>query len=463
MRFTYRLTLYIAATCLALLVGIAIVANLIRKDPAEEVPPPNSVIVSKSGRGQYKTISQAIKDAQPGVKILVRPGAYEEKLIIDNPVEILGDPGETGKAIIIQNTSSACVSMETDHATIKGFTLRVRAGIKGTILKLLRARNTIEEPCVDISQGQLVLEDCDITSEAVAGIGVREPTASAMIRRCTIHDGNSNGIWVTNDATAVIEDCDILGTNWAGIRIEYGANATVRRCKIHLIQNAGIVVTDHAKGTIEECEIFGNAFSGVEVRDDGNAAVRSCSIHDCRDHAIYVHNYGTGSVEDCEIFNNSQTDVSVNNGATIVVKQSKIYGGPGSGIFVYDGAYGTIEDCEIFGHQKYQEVVVKGGAEAVFTKCRIHDGKAGGVLVLEDALGTLEECDIYFNSFTGAWVRQNGSLSIRKCNINRNAWQAVAVHDNASLTIENSDLTANNKGPWDIQPGCEVRRSSNKE
>jgi hypothetical protein len=67
-------------------------------------------------------------------------------------------------------------------------------------------------------------------------------------------------------------------------------------------------------------------------------------------------------------------------------------------------------------------------------------------LVLADALGSLEECDIYDNSFTGAWVRQNGSLSIRKCKINRNAWQAVAVQDNASLTIENSDLTSEQQG-----------------
>ena len=461
MGFKYRLTIYITATCLALLVGIAIVAKLTRKDPPEEVPPPNSVIVSKSGGGQFKSISQAIKDVQPGVKILVRPGVYEEKLIIDKAVDIVGDPGETGKAIIIQNTSLACVAMETDRATIKGLTLRMRPGLKGTILSLLRARNLIEEPCVDISQGQLALEGCDITSEAVAGVGVRGPSANAVIRRCTIHDGNSNGIWVTDDATAVIEDCDIRGTFWAGVRIDYGANTTVRSCKVHDVQNSGILITDYAKGTIEECEIFGSAFSGVEARDGGTVTVRSCSIHDCRDHAIYLHREGTGIVEDCGIFNNSQTDVLANSGAKLVIKRGKIYGGRGSGIVVHEGAHGTIEGCEIFGHQKYQEVVVRG--EALFTKCRIYDGRAGGALILADAVGTFEDCEISDNDFTGAWVRQNGKLSIRRCNINRNAWQGVAVHDSASVTIENSDLTANSKGPWDIQSGCEVQRSGIKE
>ena len=277
---TGRVIIFTAILCLLLLACIAVVATLIHKDPPREVPPPNSVIVSKSGGGQYKTISGALKEAQPGLKILVRPGTYEEQLIIDKPIEIIGDPGETGKAITIRNTSSACVVMQVDHAVIKGLTLEVRAGIRATILKILQARNTIEEPCVDISQGQLVLEDCDIKSEAVAGVGIRGPETSAIIRRCKIHDGDSNGIWITNGATALIEDCDIFGTTWAGIRIEDEALPTVRRCKIHNIQNAGVLATGNAKGTVEECDIFGNSFSGVEVRDDSSVAIRQCKIYE---------------------------------------------------------------------------------------------------------------------------------------------------------------------------------------
>src|SRR5689334_7083523 len=67
---TRRVVIFIAILCLLLPAGIAVVVTLLYKDPPQEVPPPNSIIVSKSGGGQYKTISGALKEAQPGMKIL---------------------------------------------------------------------------------------------------------------------------------------------------------------------------------------------------------------------------------------------------------------------------------------------------------------------------------------------------------------------------------------------------------
>ena len=58
-----------------------------------------TVIVSKSGGGQYTTISEAIKNAKPGTRIMVRPGFYNEGLAIDKQLEIVGDgPLETSSS-----------------------------------------------------------------------------------------------------------------------------------------------------------------------------------------------------------------------------------------------------------------------------------------------------------------------------------------------------------------------------
>ena len=42
-------------------------------------------------RGDFATVGAAIKAAKPGDRILVRPGLYEEGLVVDKPLEILGD------------------------------------------------------------------------------------------------------------------------------------------------------------------------------------------------------------------------------------------------------------------------------------------------------------------------------------------------------------------------------------
>lgn len=74
---------------------------------AAKTEPPTRV-VDPLHRGDYTTITAAIQAANPGDRILVRRGLYEEGIIIDKPLEIIGDasPGEvviraTGKPVVL--------------------------------------------------------------------------------------------------------------------------------------------------------------------------------------------------------------------------------------------------------------------------------------------------------------------------------------------------------------------------
>ncbi|MBC6476157.1 MAG: hypothetical protein GDA48_27830 [Hormoscilla sp. GM102CHS1] len=71
---------------------IDLIGGFFQKQPP---PPPEkqipTAIVSKLGRGDYKTIGQAIASVSPGTRILVRPGIYREGVTIDKPLEIIGD------------------------------------------------------------------------------------------------------------------------------------------------------------------------------------------------------------------------------------------------------------------------------------------------------------------------------------------------------------------------------------
>jgi len=483
-----KLRLVVPAVILffVIVVGATLVIKALLGSPTKEIPPPNTLIVSKAGEGQYKTISEALKNAQPNMRILVRPGVYEEKVIVDKPVEIIGDPNGTEKQIIIETRSSSCMLISAKNITVRGLSMRLLPGIKASIFKFFQVRNTVEEPCVDITEGQTVIEDCDITSEAVAGIGVRGDSADPVIRRTKIHNGNSNGIWVINHARATVQECDIWGTAWAALRIEGGANAILQRCRVYDVRNCGMVITNYARGTVDECEFFNNALSGIEVRERSSLNIRKSKIHHSKEQGVWFHKNSTGEVEGCEIysngmvgieitedssptishcevFSNSSSNVEVNRGADPVIRDCKIHGGPGSGIFVYENGRGTIENCEISDHQKYQQIAIRSGSSPVFRRCKVYSGMAGGVLVMGDSTGTLEDCDIYDNRSAGIWIRQNSNPTIRSCKINRNGLQAIVVNEGGSATVEQSDLTGNLGGAWDIQPQCAVRSTRNKE
>ena len=60
--------------------------------------PLNQLVVDKNTtvRGHHTTISSALRVAQPGDRLLIRPGVYRESLRIDVPVMIVGCPGGGG-------------------------------------------------------------------------------------------------------------------------------------------------------------------------------------------------------------------------------------------------------------------------------------------------------------------------------------------------------------------------------
>jgi ribosomal protein L40E len=157
-----------------------------------------TLVVSAMGRGNYRTISEAMNAAKDGAKILVKEGIYQEALVINKPVEIIGD-GKTSD-IILEYSDGNCILMQTDYAKVKGLTICGQADLKG---KKFFA--------IDIPQGCLVLEDCDITSNSLACIGIHGLTAKHRISRCTIHDSKGAGIVVYEKRQGMVKECQTCG------------------------------------------------------------------------------------------------------------------------------------------------------------------------------------------------------------------------------------------------------------
>ncbi|MDZ7961237.1 MAG: right-handed parallel beta-helix repeat-containing protein [Aulosira sp. DedQUE10] len=247
--------------------------------------------VSSNGFGDYKTISEAIKNAQPGTRILVNPGFYQESLIINKPLKIIGD-GPVAN-IIIESANSNCILMQTDQAEVRGLTLR---GVSGNKNNKFFA--------VDIPQGQLILAECDITSDSLSCVSVIGATANPIIQQCKIHDGAQAGIFFQKNSRGTVEDCDIFGNGLSGIAIKDNSNPVIQRCKLHDGKQGGVLVYDDGQATVEDCEIFGNDLSGVEIRTNGNAVIQRCKINQNKGRGVYVHDKGLGTVENCDLSGN---------------------------------------------------------------------------------------------------------------------------------------------------------------
>ena len=401
-------------------------------------PEPHTVlIVSKLGRGQYKTISAAIEKAKPGTRILVRPGIYYEGLVIDKPLEIVGD-GQS-KDIVIESADSNCIVMRTDYAEVRGLTLRCTAGSKGNKFY-----------AVNIPQGRLVLEDCDITSDSFACIMISGSTANPIIRNCTIHDGQDAGVVVRDKSKATLEGCNIFGNATVEVGIGGEANPIIRNCTIHDGQT-GIVVLDNGKGRLEDCKIFKHANAGVEIVTGGDPVIRNCKIYDGKSAGVVVYENGKGTLEGCNIFGNAKGGLMISENGDPVIRNCKIYNGKASGVHVSNKGKGKVEDCDIFGNALAGVMIVKDG-DPVIRNCTIHEGMENGILVAENGKGTLEFCDIFKNVLPGVEIRTGGDPLIRDCKIH-DGLAGIMVHDNGKGTVEDCEIFGN------VTAGVAIRTS----
>jgi hypothetical protein len=363
------------------------------------------LIVALDGSGDFLTITDAIRRAPAGSLLLVRPGIYNEGLVIDKPLEIVGDGARA--EIVVRATESSCLVMRADGAAVRGLTLRGQA----------RAGGANDEGffAVDISHGRPLLDGCDISSDSLSCVAIHNPTAAPVVRACRIHHGVDSGVYAFDGARGLVEACDIFENSNVGVALTGGAGTGLRDCRVHHGADAGIVVWNHAASAIEGCDVFANRRANVAASDGATAALRGCRVHD----------------------------------------------GENTGVFVHRGGRATLEACNLYQHAE-PEVAVSGGGEVTLRNCQIHDGQSHGVFVHDAGRALLESCDVFRNRAAGLHVAANGLGVARACRIGDNGQVGVSCDAGGAVEVEGCDLTQNRVSAWQTDHGSSVRSRNNR-
>ena len=395
-----------------------------------KINPPTHV-VDPFYRGDFATIGEAITAANPGDRIVVKPGLYQESLVIDKPLEILGDGAVAD--IRVQARDAHVLVFQANISRVANLTLQQMGG-EGVWYG------------VDISQGRLELEGCDITSQSGACVAIHGG-ADPRLRRNAIHDGKQVGVYVYDQGLGALEDNDITANVLAGVNITTGGNPTLRSNTIHDGQQSGVYVYDQGLGTLEHNDITANAYAGVEIRTGGNPTLRGNTIHDGQQSGVYVHDQGLGTLEHNDITANVIAGVEIATGGNPTLRGNTIHDGKAGGVYIDDQGLGTLENNNITANA-YSGVEIATGGNPTLRGNTIHDGKAGGVFFRDDGLGTLEDNDITANTLTGVEIKTGGNPTLRRNRINRNELQAVWIYQGGKGVVEDNDLTDNKQGAW---------------
>jgi parallel beta-helix repeat protein len=124
---------------------------------------------------------------------------------------------------------------------------------------------------VDISQGRLDLEGCDISSQSSACVAIRGG-ADPRLRRNKIHDGKQNGVFIQDGGLGTLEDNDITGNENAGVAIKTG-NPTLRGNRINRNTYYAVRIGYGGRALVEDNDLTDNDQGAWRIEEDCQANV----------------------------------------------------------------------------------------------------------------------------------------------------------------------------------------------
>ena len=251
-------------------------------DSASPVPTGSPTLTVDCAQAEgYRTIAAALAAAEPGARVLVRPGLYEEEIVIEKDVELVGDADAPG-AVVVQSSGAPTLSCRATSARVADL--------------VLRQLGNSDCYAVESGAGRLELEGCDITSRGTACVLLHD-TADPVLRDNRIHDGGGYGVLVSSGATGMLERNEIFSNAGAGIGIGHCGDPTLRDNTVRDNRKSGVVVFEGGHGTLEGNKILGNAFAGVLVSGEGAPTVLKNRIGGNGWQAIAVFERGRGTFE----------------------------------------------------------------------------------------------------------------------------------------------------------------------
>ncbi|VDD96295.1 unnamed protein product [Enterobius vermicularis] len=377
-----------------------------------------------------------------------------EPIVIDSPVQIIG----ASSAMNIQST----VILENKTETTISFVEGSAGAYLGYVTVQYNPEPTFPGP-QNIYYALLVTDETNPTIERCnfsscsnggAAVCVKNEGANPRMKHCSICECGNVGIFITDGALGIYEDCEIAENTLAGIWVKNRANPYFKRCHIHNGKDVGVFTFEHGMGYFEKCNIHGNRISGIEVKNQANPTVVRCEIHHGRTGGIYVHEKGRGQFMENRIYGNAYAGIWITSHSDPTVRKNEIYNGQQGGVYIFGEGRGLIEQNNIY-QNNLAGIQIRTGSDPIVRLNKIHSGLHGGIYVHEKGKGVIEENEVYGNALAGIWVTTGSSPILRRNRIHSGKQVGVYFYDNGHGLLEENDIFNH------LYSGVQIRTGSN--
>lgn len=314
--------------------------------------------------------------------------------------------------------------------------------------------------------GRALLSNCSLTNTGDYAC-VCVDKAYLEIRNCRIHDSGSEGILISEGGRAEAIGCEVWGCDGSAFNVQNaGSSLSLKRCVAHDNTSNCVYVVDQSSVTIEDCDFRSRAEdSAALIIDSSSAKILRCKIHDSTS-AVSIKGRGTAEFADCEVWASSQLAFWVEGaGSSLTLKGCKVRDSGYNCVLAVEHAQLLIEDCEFMGGGDEYSALVFSSCDAKLRHCKIHDIPSGGLLVKEGSTVEVSDCEVLKCGETAYSVQDAGSLlTLKDCKVRDVREQALYATAKAKAVVEDCDFQNSGEDceAVTISDGVEVRVTRGK-
>ncbi|MBT2448623.1 right-handed parallel beta-helix repeat-containing protein [Streptomyces sp. ISL-43] len=381
---------------------------------------PVLTVCAQSRSGSYRTIGEALHVARSGAVISVRPGLYEENLVIDKMVTITAE--DARGSVKVAPRSGAVVQVVAEAVQLTGLVLQ---------------GNDDELPAVDVPRGQAALQDCEVVGSSWTALLTRQQGTLAM-RGCRVVNPAGAGIVETSTGASVIEDCVIEHLGTSAVVIGERANPTIRNCVLRDARGNGVCANGEGKGSIEDCEISSTDKPAVALEENSTTRVLRTTVRDCV-LGVYISSASRVLLEDCTVTNTTGHGIALAGGTDPVLRRCRTSRTKGDGLHVTGRSRGTFEECEVSGAEG-AGVRVDESSSPSFARVAVRDCGAAGVWLSGDSAPDFDRLEVRDGVGAGVLVTDGANPMLRRLTVLDVRGHGVEVTRNGRGRVEGSQI-----------------------
>ncbi|MFF2658627.1 right-handed parallel beta-helix repeat-containing protein [Kitasatospora sp. NPDC058032] len=341
--------------------------------------------------GPYRTIGDALAAARSGAVISVRPGRYEENLVITKMVTITAE--EPRGSVRITARRGCVVQVVAEAVQLTGLVVQGQDE---------------ELPAVDVPRGQAALSDCEVVGSSWTAVLTRQQGSLAM-RDCRVTNPAGAGIVETSTGTSVIEDCVIEHLGSSAVVVGERANPLLRNCVLRDARGNGVCANGEARGTFEDCEISVTDKPAVALEERSTTRLVRTAVRDTTI-GVYISSAARVVLEDCTVSATTGHGIALAGGTDPELLRCTTARTAGHGIHITGRSRGKFEQCEVSGAEG-TGIWVGESAGPVLTRTVVRDCGAAGVELAEESAADIDRLEV--RDVTGPGLSIGGGANPR--------------------------------------------------